>query len=727
MAVDPARLRAVFLEEFEERHRTLQDGLLELERDPSAAPRLLPELFRAAHSLKGGAHAVRMPAVATRCHRLEEVLGGVRDGEIALTPAVHGSLLTDVDALAALVAEQAAGAPEDGAAAPRPSPDSPTGTTVSESGRPPEPADVPLSGPPGDTRASGAVPRPSRPALRVPAERLDALLDRAGDVLLVRDRLVELARATDDLSAASAATDRRWQEVRPHIAHGMAPRPGAAVAAAERTWRGVAGQAESIRAGTAATARLLQDAASDLEHRARALRLQPFQAACDGLARAVRDLTRGPGTDRGRARLIIHDGDVELDGEVVAALRDPLSHLVRNAIAHGIEPLEDRRRAGKPETGTVTISATVLGDQVEVRVTDDGAGLDLDALRAGALGRGVEPDDDDEAVARLAWLPGLSTAATPDELAGRGVGLDAVRSSIERLGGTAVLDSTAGQGCTVTLLLPVTLSTLHALIVEVADQTLVLPSVAVRRVVRLPSSTITTTSGGSHVMVDDELADLVSLRTFLGLAPAPAEDHLLGVLVNGTNGPAVLVVDSIVAARRVTRRQLHPRLAGSPGVLGITMLHTGEAAFVLNPVVCVRDRSDRPFASSEETVEPDRRTVRVLLAEDSATTRALEQDILQRAGYEVLVATDGAEAWRLLREHGADLIVSDVEMPNMDGFELCRTIRAHPRFSRLPVVLVTSRASDEDRHRGVEAGANAYLVKGAFDQTSFLATIGRLL
>lgn len=708
MAIDLGRLRVVFLEEFEEHRTTLQSGLLELERDPAAADRLLPELFRAGHSLKGGAQAVRLPALASVCHRLEETLSALRDGTVALTPSVINSLLAEFDALVGLVAEFRAASAED-------------------------PSDVaspgaPAAAPPGPTGALTASPSPTsaRPGLRVPAGRLDMVLDRAGDVLLARDRLASLARSHQELAATTTAIDRRWQEARSHL-NGLPPLPAAAIAAADRAWQDTSSRFESLRANTAAAARLLHDAATGLEHTTRTLRLQPFRHACDGFDRAVRDLAHGAGTEGRRVALVVEGGDVELDSEVVSALREPLLHLVRNAVAHGIEPVDVRRDAGKPEFGTVTIRASVVGDQIQVSVADDGAGLDLARLRTEAAGRGLDVGEDDDAVSRLAWLPGLSTAESADELAGRGVGLDAVLSRIEGLGGTAELTSRDGRGCTVSLHAPVTLSTLHALMIQIGEQTVALPSGAIHRVVRLTPAAIRTTAAGPHALVDHELFRLVSLRSFFGLPPDTPGDHFLALLLNGPSGQAALVVDRISDARRITRRGVHPRLAGSAGIVGTTVLPTGAATLILNPVACLRQAGVGDVSPEATDTKAEVSVSRVLLVEDSPTTRALEQDILESAGYDVMIAADGEQAWRLLREHGADLVVTDVEMPRMDGFSLCRAIRDHPRLGALPVVLVTSRASDEDRHRGVEVGANAYLVKGAFDQTAFLATLERLL
>lgn len=708
MAIDLTRLRTLFLEEFEEHRATLQDGLLELGREPAAADRMLPELFRAAHSLKGGAHAVQLPAVAAVCHRLEEAFSGLRDGTVALTAELHGSLLDDVDTLVDLAAEVR----REQVDTPPPDDASPPASSASST----------LPTPPGPPR------RRTRPALRVPAERLDALLDRAGDVLLARDRLARLARDSQELADAASVLDRRWQEVRPQVADGIAPRPAAAIAAADRAWQGTGGRIETLRAHATEAARTLNAAAAGLEHSTRTLRLQPFRLACDGLERAVRDLAHAPHSAGTRATVVVEDRDVELDGEVVTALRDPLLHLVRNAVAHGIEPPDVRRSAGKPETGTVTVTAHVLGDQVEVRVADDGAGLDAEALRTIAERRGIEVADGDDAIAGLVWLPGLSTAETTDDLAGRGVGLDAVRGRVEQLGGAVELTSTTGRGCVVTLHVPVTLTTLYALIVTVGDETLALPSAALRRVVRIPAAELNTTGGAPYATVDGQPVAVVSLRTFVGLSAEAARDHHLAVVVTGANGLAALLVDDVAGTRRITRRQLHPRLDGAPGVLGTTLLPTGDVAFVLNPATCVAAQLGGEavplFADDAATAT---RAPRVLLAEDTATTRALEQGILERAGYDVRVAVDGVDAWRSLREHGADLVVTDIEMPGMDGFALCQAIREHPRLGDLPVVLVTSHASDEDRHRGIEVGANAYLVKGRFDQAAFLATIGRLL
>lgn len=715
MAIDPDELRAMFLEEFQEHHATLQHGLLELERDPDAGDRLLPELFRAAHTIKGSAQIVHLPEVARTCHDLEDVLSDLRDGTRKADPDVLAGLIDQVDELAAMVGADPTGA-SDGPA------------TAASGAVPADPAEDPDPGPSPDPRpppSPGPALSAARHGLLVPAGRLDRVLDQATSVVNVQDRLSAVERDSRDTVTAAQTMQRHWRDVHAHAGSIRDPRAAAAIAAAGRSWRQVHDQVDAVRAGVAAASRELGEAVGGLESSALRLRLQPFRLACEGMERAVRDLTHG--TPR-QAVLVVTGGDVELDSDVVAALRQPLLHLVRNAVAHGIEPVDRRREAGKDDTARIVVDAQASGSRVVVSVSDDGAGFDLAALRrtAGDHGHEAGTDDDNDAALRLAWVAGVSTAEAVDSLAGRGVGLDAVRFAVEQLGGTVELDSTPGLGSTVRLHLPVSLATLHAVIVTAGDQTVAIPSAPVRRIVGIAAADVVATVAGAHVVVDGEHARVVWLRTVLGLPPRRPSATETGVLLDGPQGTTVLVVDGLVAARQITRRQLASRLDGAPGVVGTTMLVDGTAALVLNPLTAMhRARPVVHWAAEDDGTTTS--AARILIAEDSPAVRLVERRILEQAGYAVAVAHDGAAAWQQLLEVGADLLVSDVEMPNMGGIELCRTVRDDPRFQGLPVVLVTARGSDQDRQQGMEAGADAYLVKGQFEPAALVDTVRRLL
>jgi len=391
---------------------------------------------------------------------------------------------------------------------------------------------------------------------------------------------------------------------------------------------------------------------------------------------------------------------------------------VRNALDHGLESPTLRRAAGKSPSGTIAIDAEMQGDRAPITVRDDGRGLDLDALRRRA---GAEAGVDDEAIARTIFQPGVSTAASVTAVSGRGVGLDAVRKRVEAAHGTISLRA-APVGTTFAIEVPLSLSTARVLLVTAGEQVYGFSDAAVQAVKR-----------GTF----DELRALgqpvVSLHALLAgrEPPRPHDTVLKAVVLRESDGGLTIVVDDLLDEREVVVKSLGPRLRGLGSLLGASLLDDGRVALLLNAATLVRDvragrlaelgKTDRAAAG-----KPVARR-RILLVEDSPTTRMLEKATLERAGYEVILANDGEEAWRKLAETDVELIVSDVEMPRLDGFELTRRVRASETHREVPIILLTGRETQQDRAKGLEAGADAYLAKSAFDSATLIDTIEDLL
>ena len=543
--------------------------------------------------------------------------------------------------------------------------------------------------------------------VRVSAQKLDALLARSGELRVATLRLEGRAEALDAVREA--------------------------LAQAREAVLGTPGEQALLRAETelarvtlelAADRRALGVVAMGLDDEVRRSRTLSFEEGCEGLERAVRDVARGMGR---QARLELHGGALELDRSLLQGLREPLLHLVRNAVAHGLESPEERERLGKPPEGRVTLSARLRGSRVEVTVDDDGRGLDLAALRERARARGLKVPEEDEEAARLVFEAGLSTAAEVTQVAGRGVGLDVVRMHVEGLRGGVEVTTLPGRGTCFTLDVPLTLSTLRVLLVSAGGQTLALASESVARLVRLSPEEVRDVEGRPAWASGDALLPLASLADVLGLPPGPPRARRGAVVLAAGTARAVVVVDEVLAEQEALVRSLGHRVRRAQHVSAAAVLPDGRLSLLLNPVSLVRAAGGRPAASLFPAPAAQRTRRRVVLADDSPTTRALEQSILEGAGYEVVPCVDGAEAWERLQAGGADALVLDVEMPRMDGFALTEAVRASPRFSRLPVVLVTARGKAEDKARGLQAGASAYLVKSAFDPTSLLETLRRLL
>jgi two-component system chemotaxis sensor kinase CheA len=455
----------------------------------------------------------------------------------------------------------------------------------------------------------------------------------------------------------------------------------------------------------------------------------PFSQACESLYRAVRDLAR---TQQKEVELLIEGNEVELDRAIIDALRDPLLHLVRNAIDHGIETPQQRIAAGKRAGAKLTVAASQRMELVEVTVRDDGRGIDPALVQSAARRRGLPAELQNLDPLRLIFEPGFSTASSVSEVSGRGVGLDVVKSQLEALRGTVEVSSELGRGTSFNLLVPLTVSTLRVLFVRVGSEVYALPSTSVRQLVRAGPDKIRMIDNREVLLLGAAPIPIVSLAELVGAPAGPppmGEGKVPLVVTAHMNQVIALAVDELLSEQDVVCKPLGKRIARLTHVSAATILPTGRVALLLKHSDLLRVGISRAPArrnvASADTAASARK--RLLLVDDSATIRTLECSILEAAGHEVIVAVDGSNAWQLLQEKGADLVVSDVEMPNMDGFALTQAIRSSKRFRDLPVILLTSLDSAADRARGLESGASAYLVKSAFDQSNLLETIRQLL
>lgn len=687
------RLRALFAEELHDGLQLLVQGLLSLERDAGtvAGAAQVRELFRAAHSLKGAAHAAAVPDAVQACDRLESALAGVRDGSLAPDAALVTSLLAETDALAALSAGlSAAAAAPTAPAAPAPSP-------------------APAAAPPTPDPPSTAEAAPAA-SLRVTADKVDGVLRQAADGLAasrgVHEVAAQAALVADQVAAVSGRV--RWAL----RADGSADRAQALVTVLDDAARAATALARSAEVAD----RALHHASSGVAHAVQQLRTQPFVEACSSLERVVRDVAAGSGKS---ARFRLTGGEVDVDRAVVTALREPLLHLVRNAVDHGVEEPHVRVQAGKPPTATVEVVAVPEGSLLSVVVRDDGAGIDTRALREAATARGLAVPDQDE---ELAFVPGLSSRTDVTDVSGRGVGLDAARAALEQLGGSLRVVSRPGAGTEVHLTSPVTLALMRVLLVRAGRQVVALPTTSVERVLQVDRTQLRQVEGESLLTLGRRSVRAVSLASALGVEDAH-DSELLGVVVP-RGGDVVLITEGLLDELETTVQPVPARLAGAAGVLGMTVGDGDLPILVMNPVAVGRAAAGLRLSAPAAVATA---AARILLAEDTVTTRALERSILEAAGYTVAVAVDGADAWEQLQADGADLVVSDVDMPRMSGIDLCRRIRGSAQLRDVPVVLVTSLDSLSDRQRGLEAGADAYVVKAELQQGSLLDAIARLL
>jgi two-component system, chemotaxis family, sensor kinase CheA len=675
-----ARLLRTFVVELEEQVGVLNHGLLRLEQRAADAE-TLRTLFRAAHTVKGAARVVGVSLVEEACHALEAVFASVRAGERRLGDQDFSLLFGVLDALGEAGRCLRQGEPLDRSTLhvylPRlrrlaaPAAHGGEGTAAD-----------PDRGEPGAAASAGAG---GMPAVAAPAEGAAELLVRVR-----ADRLDELLAAVGELIVATGRATESLGE-----------------------------RSEDARRLDAATAGIY-----DVVH---SLRLRPFGEICAGLPRAVRDVARQAGRE---VALVIEGEAVEADRKVMDALREPLLHLVRNAVDHGIEAPELRERLGKAATGTVRVAAELGGGRLFVTVSDDGAGLDEAALRAAfrRAGRPVPERSGELAEALLAG--GISTRSEATAISGRGVGVDLVRSALERIGGDVDVRWRQGKGTTFVLQCPPTPATIRGLLFRLGGYVFALPTANVERLLRVAPGEVHRVEGRSMITHGGEPVALHSMAAVLGppLDARPPEGSFTAMVVVSGPRRAALIVDEALEEAQIVIRPLAVDEDAVPAASGVALLPSGDIALVLAaaPLLTLASRSGTGIAPHAPS-RPGALRRRVLVADDSITTRTLEQSVLESAGYAVTTAVNGEDAWRRLERDGADLLVADVEMPRMDGIALCRRVRASERFAELPIVLVTGLGSDQDRARGLEAGADAYIVKSSFDQATLLDTVQQLI
>jgi two-component system, chemotaxis family, sensor kinase CheA len=700
-----AHLLATFRVEAAEHLDALRSHLLALDdvASPEQASELVESSFRAMHTLKGAARSVSLLDVERLCQACESVLSTI--GRQGLVPArpVLAQLEEAVDGIGRLL--------EDGGSVP-------VGDLVARVERvAAEPAAAEPRPPPGREGGAADVPRaPAAGTIRLGAEKLDALLRRGEELLALK--LAADDRVRDAEALVAEVTSLR----RAHEHDGSAP-VDSELRAVEARARTMLGRLQRDRRTTEASVDGLLD-------EARRTRMMPASTILGPFARMVRDLA---GSDGKEAQWIVRGGEHEIDRKVLETIKDPLIHLVRNAVDHGIEPPDERQAAGKPRRGRVSVSFTPVEDsRIEVVVADDGRGIDVERVREAAVrARLVDAEAaavlTDEAVFALIYRSGLSTSFVITDVSGHGLGLAIVKERVEGLDGEIRVESRPGAGTAVRMTMPAAIATFRGLLVKAAGRPFLISVGAVERALG-GGGELATVQGREAIRWDGEAVPVAQLDALLELPPPAGGtepgDQPACVIVRGGGARAGVLVDELIGDTEVLVKELARPLAGVRHVAGAGLLGSGDIVLILRPsdlVAAARERR-APAAPAAAPQGPPL----VLVVDDALTTRAMERSLLEAAGYSVSVAADGRDAWTALQGERFDLVVSDVDMPRMNGFELTSRIRADSRFADLPVVLVSALESREDKERGIEVGANAYVMKSSFEQSSLLDIIRRL-
>lgn len=751
-AEDGDLLRGLFIDEAEGHLHAIGEAQAALARAPDG---VLPgdtvdALFRHLHSLKGAAGSVGFEAIGRAAHELEELIAEIRQGQVALTAGILEHLDEGVGHLRALLegARMVSSRPRPSAAQDGSQYGSQDSQDASLDGSQNPAEGTRAPGDPArrraDRRAGIERRRSTDRLLRVESERLDALLDGVGDLVILRTRVERRLRELEGVMRDLNATRTRLRSVLGALGESVPNAPitpttrgpgDSPVALLDRLseveleFAGVVAHMDRAARGLGAETEGLRRTCDHLDDQLRRARLVPLEWVFQRLNGALRELERSAGR---RAEMLVHGGDLEVDKSVAEHLSEPLLHLLRNALAHGIEPPAERQARGKPTRGHIQVSARLEGEVVYIVFQDDGRGIDREAVRQALTRRGrLAPDAplrEDLLLAAL-FEPGFSSRAEANALAGRGMGLNIVKRAIMRLGGELTVEYQPGAFTRFRLTVPLTAAITQALLFKVGGQVYAIPAAQVVEALPLGPDDLLVKGGGLEGVTRRTPAGhgppipILRLHAVLGVEVSPGR-RAAALHVRYGDRRFILTCDKVIGPRTIVVRPLGPLLGLLPLYAGVTISGAGKAQLVLD-LAALADAAHSP---TRLPVLPSTRRgqARVLVVDDSRLSREAASRVLAAAGHQIVTAEDGWEAWETLSERRFDAVVTDLEMPRVDGFELITRIRRDATVRHLPIVVLSSRTAQATRDRALRAGADAVLPKGPH-RRALAETVAQLL
>jgi len=766
MKIEDEELRNLYKEASVDHIQKIEAGLLHLEKNPQDGAKL-EQLLRETHSLKGDSRMLGVKDVETLTHQMEDILGAVKRGERVLTPPVMNCLYQGLDAIRKIATEavtgQSAGvsvfhvlAQLMGANSDDALPE--IQETVAQSNGAASAQVIVEQSLVNNERVQarepilpaaeglGLEPDYQIDTIRVESQKLDKLLTQASELAVTKgqmgDRLAEIDQIIGQWEEWSREAfvsrltfdelERRWNtpELQPlqnfyNLVETRLEQLGALL--------------NRLRGATFEDNAKLETVANELGSGIQSLRLLPFSTIFNLFPRTVRDLAKQQGK---QVNLLLEGGDNTVDKRILEEMKDPLLHLLRNAIDHGIETPQERQSLGKPAMATIRLRGYQVGNTVSIEVVDDGRGLDVEAITQAAIARGVRTEKElaqmsTAEIQALIFAPGFSTRTAVTEISGRGVGLDVVRANVEQLKGNIQVEFTQGLGCLFRITLNSSLATTDALIVQVSQHPYAIPVGFVEAMQLVSPQEVFAIEGSQTLPFQGESVSVAWLADLLGLpvktptstkALHAASKTIPCIILRIGSERLALLVDTILEQQDIVLKPQSQLLKRIRNISGATILGTGDVCMVVNPTDLFKSAKKAIVSVTvKELTEQAQVKQKILLVEDSIPIRTQMKRILETAGYEVTAAVDGEDGFNKLRAGTFNAVVSDVQMPNLDGLGLVAKMRHSPDYKDLPVILVTTLASEEDKRQGHQAGANAYITKGDFEQGVLLDTLRRLI
>lgn len=727
MSFDRTKFLARFVDEAREHVNKLNEGILSLEKNPSD-PETLNAVFRSAHTVKGSSKIMKLSHITEMAHRLEDVLDSLRGGKIELSKGLSDILFSAVDAISEMIETTAKGQETtdshdsvlealDGA-----SKGEKTEAPAKETKTPPS-SDGLKEHP--KTDAERLAKQKTAESIRIRSEKLDDLIRLSGEVISNQSRLKHRLIDINELLRLAKKT----ADIASLFGEGGAPLRAEELREAARS---VLAGLKLVSSGVTEDANLNDILSGELQMNALSMRMLPLSTIFDGFQRSVRDISKSMGKN---IELVIEGGETEIDKKMIEMLGDPLSHMIRNAVDHGIEGPEERLRAGKPETGTIRLFACYEGGNVHIELTDDGGGIPIEKIKEKAVKKKIYEKSSIEGlpeaeIINLIFHPGFSTSEIITDVSGRGVGMDVVKKNIvEEIKGSIHVSTKRGRGTTFHIRLPLTLAITNVLIITVSGFAFAIPSGSVSEIIRARASDLIDVVDRKAIRLREQIIPVVGIGEILGLPEkdATGRRNILILIVSTGSGHFGLIVDFLIDAENMVIKPMPPLLKNFKWVSGVIVGGRNKIINVLHiPKIIEVAKELKGSKAGKADKKAEKRRLNILVVDDSINTREIEKSILEAYGYNVTLAADGVEAFDKAMEFKYDIVITDIEMPRMDGFTLTERLRKEEGYRETPIILLTSRDKEEDKKRGIEAGADAYIMKGSFDQSQLIETIQNL-
>lgn len=716
--IDDPDLRQMFKVECEERLYNLEQHLLQLEKQPEL-PAPMDELFREAHSLKGLARMLGVSNMEKLAHQFESVLKTTLNNGQLPPPATIERLYHGVDNLRSLAEEAVTGI------AATESLTDMLARLLGEMPLPtaakPEPMPTPLLAEavqavqdPAETPTPQASAANKIDTIRVGTQQLDSLMTHVSELTVNKNRLAQRLGDANDLIFL-------WEEWKQYNRELYTPE----LAQLES-------RIYALRSQLYEDNNRFDYLNHEIGSGIRAIRLLPLATTFNLFPRMVRDIAK---QQKKLVNLVIEGDDTVADKRVIEEIKDPLTHLIRNAICHAIERPQQRLELGKPETGTIRLKAHQTPTTIVITVMDDGAGINVEKIKQRAIQNQLYTAEDlaamnDRQVQELIFSQGFSTADQINDISGRGLGMAIVRTTVENLKGHIDIDSTPGLGTAIQLVLPITLATTQVIIVELQKRYFGIPMEAIELIRSVTPEQLFNIDGSLTLLQNEQAVSVARLSELLGIADTAKQTPGLAVIIANKHGRLAIMVERLLDEQEILLKPLGGVLKRVRNISGVTVLGNGEICMILNPHDLIKTAYGKKMpipAKHEPSSASPIQKPHILYAEDSVTARTQIKRFLEKAGYTVTAAVDGRDAYEKLAGKHFAAVVSDVTMPNMDGLMLTEKIRRHPQYQQLPIILLSAMDKADDRQRALELGANAYLSKGAFDQRHLLDTLKTLV